>query len=222
MINLKLLRWIPLGLLMVPAASQAMIYSIDLNTKIGSGGSWVNHTVATLTFTDNGLNSVLVTLVHHANSGPAGQKIGKLWFGITPFVTPVQSSQTPENIFDSYSTAAGGHNGIGSGYNWELEIQQTFKTNSADAFYQGMTASFVVTGIGIDAFDFVRTPATGSVGNAYAIIHLQAIDSQDNSVKVAGGGYQTSGGDPVPEPASMAMATFMGVVALSRFRKKSK
>lgn len=213
---MKLFRWIPLGLLMVPALSGAATYILDFDTKV-SDDPWTPYKVATMTIADNGADSVLITLKHYARPSNVGQKISMLWFGIDPFTTPTQSGQTPLNVFKNFSVKPGGHQSIGSGYNFELELEQSFWTNS-DALFQGMTASFVLSGTGVDAGDFVRSTASGEAGDIYAAIHLQDVEG-GGSVKVGAGEIGFPPSEAVPEPASMAMAGFAAAAAISGRRK---
>ena len=219
---MKLLRWIPLGLLAVAASgANAATFSVDLNKYLTGteGYNWTPFTVATLTFTDIGPDTVSVSIQHYANSLAGDQFISAIWFGINPLVDPlVQANQTPANIFNGgINIAPNGHNGIGANYNFQLELEQLFKNGAQNRFEEGTTASFTLSGLGVDAMDFATT-ANGGSGLINAAIHLQGLPT-GASIKVGGYNEEFPPTEVVPEPASMAMAGFAAFAAIAGRRR---
>lgn len=208
---------------MVPLPAHALLVTIDFNMYLTgtSGYTWTPFTVATMTLEDTGSGEVTITLDHHANTLTGTQKITSLWFGMDPLADPLnQSGQTPANIFDGpIDIEPLGHNGIGAGYNFELELLQNFFSGGGNSFDEGMSASFKLSGSGVDVLDFMTT-ANGDAGFIHAALHFQGIDfgTQGASVKV--GGYnELYPPDAVPEPASMALAGFGAMAAWTARRK---
>jgi hypothetical protein len=192
------------------AQADAAIFTFDFDTLITGdppGGS----AIATMTIEDAGADSVLVTLNHNSTSA-AGQFITGLWFNVDPFVEVTQSSQTPVNKFDGPISL--GHNSLlDAGLNFDLS--QAFQTSNAgggaNRLNPGESVSFMLSGSGVDAADFVSTaiPNGGNRDDVLAMIHLQGIE----------GGGSAKIGSVVPEPATMG-AVGIGILALLRRRRR--
>lgn len=209
---------------MVPIASHAALFSVDLNKDlIGPSSTWTPFTVARLTFEDTGVNTVTITIQHFANSISGTQFLTGIWFGMDPLVNPLnQGAMTPANIFNGgISVDPDGHNGIGSNYNFELELEQLFKTSSGNRFQEGTTASFTLSGLGVDVSDFMTT-ANGNAGLIHAAAHLQGLPTGyygADSIKIGGYTEELPPTEVVPEPASMAMAGFAAAAAIAGRRR---
>lgn len=168
--------------------------------------------IATLTITDVGSGDVEFVLSHNATSA-AGQFVSDFWFNIDPFQVPVRSGEDPSDSFVGGLNAS--ENGIvNAGLTFDLN--QMFETaNDGDRLEPGDSATFILSGTGLTAADFISN-AIGGDGNVLAMIHIQGL-ANEGSGKLAA----TELFPPVPEPASMA-ALSIGVLALIRRRKAQK
>ncbi len=222
-------RFVPFALLLVPCASHGLSFSYEFNKFLtgASNYNWSLNPIGKMTIADSGPNSVLFTLEMYNNSLSGDQFISALWFGMDPFYSDVvQTNQTPANKFDGGITYDEDSYNIGAGYKFDLEVRQLFQTSSNNSgefrLGEGDTVSFRLSRVaGLSAMNFTSV-ANGNSGLIHGAIHLQGLEGLNaDSVKLGGLDDNNDGsGDPVPEPASMAMATFMGIAALSRFRKK--
>ncbi len=186
-------------------AAYGASFTFNFDTYI-TGGNPVGTNFAKVTFADNGLDSVLVTLDHNATSAQ-GQFITELSFNLSPYVAVTRSNAAPSNKFNGAIQAS--ENGlVDAGFSFDL--QQRFETSNsqqgANRLKPGESVSFVLTGNGLDATDFVTNAVPGGRNDVIAMIHLQGIPG-GQSVKLAA----------VPEPATLA-ALAAGLLALRRRR----
>ena len=194
----------------------AALYTFNFDTIV-SGDPPGGFSIATMTIEDTVADSVLVTLNHNSTSLD-GQFITGLWLNLDPFITPVQSAQTPINKFDG-ALQSGLDSQNNAGLNFDLF--QGFQTNNdgggVDRLKPGEAISFVLTGSGLDAADFLSTavPTGGQRDDIAAMIFVQGLPN-GGSVKL---GSTDEEFPSVPEPASMG-ALALGIVALLRKARK--
>jgi hypothetical protein len=200
----------------VAGQASASEYVFDFDTIVSGdvpGGS----DIATMTIADFATDSVLITLEHNSTSAD-GQFISSLWLNLDPFVAVTQSDQDPLNKFDG-SLISGVDSITNAGLTFDL--QQNFQTansgGGANRLKPGESVSFLLTGSGLDAADFLSTalPQGGGSSDIIAMIHLQGL-ANGSSVKLGTTGENFPS---VPEPASMG-ALAIGAAALIRKRKR--
>jgi hypothetical protein len=190
------------------AVSSADVYILNFDYLVTGdlpGGS----NIATLTISDIGPDQVQFQLDHNASSA-ADQFISNIWFNLNPYVTPTLSGQTPSDMFSGGLVAS--EDGILNAsllFDLNLMFETSFTGNRLDP---GESASWVLTGTGINAAAFMSTAGSPPPDGVLAMIHIQGIGpGAEGSGKLAA----------VPEPASMA-ALGVGVLALLRRRKAQK
>lgn len=190
----------------VAAASSQALVVFDFNTVItgatpGGSAPW-----ATLKIADVAADTVELTLTHNASSA-SGQFITNLLVNMNPVPGSVTASnQTPLGKFDgAFSYGTDSINDAGIKFDGEQGFETSNSGGGVNRLKPGESASFRLTGAGLNETDFLSTsPNT----NVYAMIHLQGIDGGLSS-KIAA----------VPEPASMvALASGLGIVARRRKR----
>lgn len=190
--------------------AQAATFIFNFGTLV-TGDPPSGSNIATMTISDTVANSVLVTLSHNASSA-TGQFITDLYFNLNPYVTVVPSAETPPNKFDSFSQ---GNGSVGTA-GYDFDLRQQFQTSNSgggvNRLKPGESVTFVLTGGGVDAADFLSfaTPPNGGLNNVYAMIHLQGIPG-GGSAKIAA----------VPEPATFA-AFGIGALGLLLRRRLTK
>jgi len=200
-----------IGLAAMAQQASAEQYIMNFETLI-TGDMPDGSLFATLTITDLGSGDVEFVLEHNATSA-ANQFISDLWFNMDPFQTPTRSGENPSDMFMGGLIAS--ENGIvNAGHTFDLN--QMFETsNTGNRLDPGESATFILSGTGLTAADFISN-ALGGDGNVIAMIHVQGL-ANEGSGKLAA----TELFPPVPEPASMA-ALSIGVLALIRRRKAQK
>ncbi|MBS1707124.1 MAG: PEP-CTERM sorting domain-containing protein [Armatimonadetes bacterium] len=187
-----------------PIAAHALTFNFSV---VASGGTpdgpapW-----ATLTANQNGANTVDFSLTNNS-PGSTNQFIRELDLNIDPFRSGLSFAilSDPTGVFDSNTFSHNGVNGI-NGNKFDEDVE--FNT-SGSRFTSGKTVTWRVTGTGLLVSDF-DTLTSGGNGSMKAMLHMQGFNN-GNSGKLGPG-------DPVPEPASMAVIG-LGVAALARRRK---
>lgn len=171
------------------------------------------NSIAKITITDSGADTVTIRLDHLATSAD-GQFITKGFLNIDPMPGSLTLSNIVNSQFFDYNT------NIEEAFTFDLDGENTagiyfdlsfdFDTsNNDDRLYPGNYVEFNLTGSGLDALDFLAfgQPNGENPGNIYALLHVQGL-ADGGSVKIGA----------VPEPASMA-ALAIGAAALLRRRR---
>lgn len=211
------------GVVMPILATQAHADTITFNFNTLISGDMPNpdlDSIATMTITDTGADTVQIRLTH-LDTSAAGQFISKAWLNIDPMPGSLTFSNffNPEFLKYSGSDASAAitvdENGEQTaGISFDLSFLMD-TSNNQDRLYPDNTVGFDISGAGLDASDFLSfgVPNGENPGNVYALIHLQGIE---------GGGSAKLGAteEAVPEPASIA-ALSLGALGLLKRRKKS-
>jgi hypothetical protein len=207
--------YVALILLVVCVQARAVTITLDFTDLISGGQPLGPGTLASLTITDAGANTVDLTLSHSANSA-AGQFLVGLWLNVSSISGVVtQSNQNPANKF-SGPWQYGPNSRMQLGINFDGH--QAFVTSGAgggvNRVKPGESVSFRLMGLGLDATDFLSTgtPTGQQRTDILALVHIQGINGEPDSGHLAA---------IVPEPLTgVAVAAGIGALLLRR-RKQS-
>ncbi len=203
--HLRLSLLLPLAF--VPLASSATTFLFDWVVTGGTpDGSphW-----ATLSFVDNGTDTVDLSLTNNAPANST-QFFSELDLNITPYAGSLALSvlSDPDNLIDGFDFDEDGVNGI-SGDKFDFEIDFVTAGNNP-RFTTGKTVSWRITGTGLTASAFDSLTSVGNLPMK-AMLHVQAL-ADGGSSKVA---------PTVPEPATLALVS-AGVLGLLRRRRSDR
>lgn len=202
--SLKSLVGVAFVAAIVPAQAAVTFYFNDpIAASPMPGGS---PSFAQLDIVDSGADTVMMTLTHNASSA-AGQFISELNLNMSPFAGDASASYSSPKI-SGISFNEDGVNDAGSNFDMSVKFVTSNANSGANRLKPGESASWTVTGTGVDETDFMAL----SGGTArYGLIHMQNIYPTGGSTKLSA--------DPVPEPASLT-ALALGAAALLRKRSK--
>lgn len=190
-----------LGLLTgLAAASQALTF--DFGFVVTGSGNATPQPALRATITQNGLNSVNISIKNLAISG--NQTVKTLYLNMDPFQLATVSNVGPS--IDGISLASNGFND--AGYSFDVKVE--FNTSGGGRLAPQATTSFDLAGTGLLESHFnALTPSTN--GNPPQLLAMAHIISTPNGESVKLGA--------VPEPATMA-GLAVGALALVRRRRK--
>jgi len=206
----KLAVFAVLGIAMSSVAHAAEVRLDFLDSTVLSGSNGIagngDGIVASLLLQDTGLGQVTATLTN-LSLLTSSQFFGELKLNLSPFPNdPTATFLAPVSkiTFDE--------NGIQAPKGNRYDVSVEFLTNASARLGAGQTTTFVITGQGLDAADFL---AQSSGGGPMALLHVQGVGPNAND-----SGW-VSGSAPVPEPATMAVLAIgaLGVARRRRLRK---
>ena len=199
-----IISFVLLSAITVPA--MAVTFQLDFGRVVTSSGTpGGTGPFATAKFEDIAANTVRFTFTHSATSA-VSQKIKDAWFTVDPTIASVQSTFVSDTSgkFDGFSF---GQNSKNAALGASFDMKVAFKS-SQSGFAPGDTLVLNLSGNGLNANSFDFLTSANTIGATPAMIHLLGID---------GGGSAHL--DPIPEPATMALAA---PVALAWWRKRKK
>lgn len=194
------------------AQAPAATYTTEF-TRLGDP----SEVVATLTFEDIGTDEVLVTLFHDPDSYGF---ITDLWFNMEPFMIVDQSDMNPFVKFDG-PIQLGEDDFMRSGY--FFDARQEFRTTNNNGgiarLKPGESVTFVLSGEGLDAADFmtVALNGDGTDSEVLAMIRVQGGYRMGGRTNGGNGGFIAAA--VVPEPATLGVLS-LGLLPLLRRRLK--
>jgi len=154
---------------------------------------------ASLKIADTGTNQVTLTLTN--NTAPStGQFISRLYLNLAS-IAGVNFATTSTRVMDySFGTVNN------AGHRFNAEVDFAMSASSGLRLTGGQSASFVLSGTGLNATNLLSLNSSGFV----AMLQLQGIGPRDDSTKLAA----------VPEPSTMA-ALALGTLLFARRKRKS-
>jgi hypothetical protein len=193
-------RALALAAFIVGGASAQALITMDFEVVLTGATPGGSSPWATLTIQDVAVDTVEMTLTHHATSSP-GQFVSRLWMNIDPFPGDLAFSTTSDKI-SGHTFSQDGINTVGGPYDFFVQFNLA---PPAARLLPGDSATWQVTGTGLTESSFLAM----SPGGIQAMIHIQNIGPNGDS------GHITV----VPEPATF-LAIGVGLAALAARRRK--
>ncbi len=195
------------GLMAMMVTAKAATLTFDYNLVYtgatpGGGTPW-----ASVTLTDNGVNTVDLVVNHNATSA-SGQFVSLLRLNLEPTVSGITASAIAGKTATFNSVSTGSATDAGTTFDFAVDFNTSNAGSGAQRLLAGDSVTIKLIGTGLSTANFNALSSGGTP--VRSLMHIQGIN----------GGLSSKVTEGVPEPATMVILGSAALAAIVRKRRK--